>query len=270
MKKRLILFILTISMALTSISTSFAAESINNNELRKLAISQGKVLSINEYNRMREKYKDDIIGLDNALKRYYITTEQDMKLDRLSKLSRSTDGNPGDVNIRENYMYVLNKDTGNSFNVGEVSSGKPKNCKDIFMGFLGFIPKIGVVVSVISLIKSVIEIQEAPTADNVEFKEQYSYKVTVKTAEYCDGSDWYIAARTEQREVDGFYVVSGYSPKFVAKTIKVGKIRIDTARYFDDEDTLIKIAKSFIPGISYINSQTYINGTHEFPLKKYN
>ncbi|GMQ58369.1 hypothetical protein AN1V17_27640 [Vallitalea sediminicola] len=266
MKKYLCL-IICILIALSSMNTSFAAEnsSINDIELRNLAIAQNKVLSMDEYNIIRNKYKDDVIGLDNALKKYYVTTERDTKLTRLAD-----DGNYiGEVAIREKYVYVHNKDTGENFNIGAVSSGKPKDYTDTFMGFLGFVPKIGVVISVISLIKSVIQIEQATTADSVGFKEQYSYKVTIKTAVYWDGNTWYIAARTEKRKVDGFYVISAYIPEHVAKTRKVGTIRIDTARYFDDEDTLKKIARAFVPGMSNINSQTYINGTHEFPLKEY-
>lgn len=269
MKKFLCLFI-CVSIVLSSTNITFAKEnsSISNNELRDLAIEQNKVLSEEEYNRIRNEYKDNVIGLDNALKKYYITTDKSPIM-KIASEEREPGKHIGEVTITEEYLHVFNKETGNNFDVGAVSSGKPIDYTDAVLGFLSFVPKIGVIITIASILKSVVEPEDKLTADKVGFKEQYSSTVTVKKAEKWDGTTWYIGAVTDKRVVDGFYLVSGYAPEFFSTTVNVGVIRIDTAWSFDDDENLLKIARAFTPGFSCPISYTYVNGTHEYPLKEY-
>ncbi len=236
------------------------SESFEYQRVKRNAILENKVLSVELYNQITEKFErdGDFKAYMKALEKYDINNDntQIMEFCSVPEL--------GAKRIKTSKYYIHGVSTNNEFKVDDDSN---ISALDLILGFVGLIPNyVGVGCSVGSIVKTILG--SAPTPESVGYKSitirpKYDQVVTNKYVElHLGDNDWEPRAMTQKRVSDGYYVISGYKDdKHFSKTEGYGTIRTDVGKYFNERKKLLDLVEyGYSPFIKF----DYLSGTTSY------
>ncbi len=223
------------------------------NKIKEKAIKGNKAISENEFDKIIKKAKknNDIEGMKNELGKYAVSTEYYYPED--TNLFKASANKTGDKRIRIDRYYQYASKTDSTYTV---SDGTKINAS-VILGFLSFLPSpYGTGFGVVSILQSMTGMSnyEMLSTKNIYERSYYDAVVTTKYAEVYIEDGWDVAAYSQLKQYDGYYLVSGYKngTQHFVKSKSVGTLRMDVGKYYYDNTKLLSYATIGHGGIHFL------------------